>query len=57
MCCILKEQKIMHFHYMTSGHALAQEPLPQGVMTLAIMIDPIFIIITIFLACPIHAQK
>ena len=22
--------KIMHFHYMTYGHALAQEPLYQG---------------------------
>ena len=22
-------KKIMHFHYMTYGHALGQEPLPQ----------------------------
>ena len=38
ICYLLKEQKmpgsrekeVMHFHYMTYGHAQAQEPLPRG---------------------------
>ena len=42
---VLKE--IMHFYYITYGHALTQESLPRGVMKFTNMVDPSLVIINI----------
>ena len=41
--------------YNLYGHALAQEPLPKGVIKVTILVDPSFVIITIFLVFLIHS--
>ena len=42
---------------MTFGHALAQEPLPRGVMKVIIMVDHSLVIITIYILCLIYARE
>ena len=42
----------MHIHHNDLyGHALAQEPLPQGSWNLKILVDPSLVIITTYLHC------
>ena len=52
---MLKDPEKMHFHYMTYGHALAQEPLPRGFMKVTILVDPSLVIITMYIVCLIYA--
>ena len=43
--------------YDLYGHALAQEPLPRGFMKFTILVDPSFVIITIYLVCLFYAWE
>ena len=52
-------KEIMHFHYMTYGHTLAQELSPwwPWVMKFTILVDPSLIIIIIYIVCLIYARE
>ena len=43
--------------YDLYGHALAQEPLPRGLRNLQNLVDPLLVIITLYLVCLIYAWE
>ena len=45
---VFKEIPVMHFHYMTYGNNLAQEPCPM-VMKFTILVYPFLVLIIIYL--------